>query len=171
MRARSQNRYAASSASASSSASRPTVAQPRRARRSCPGTRSAGSDAAVLQLEELHAELDVGQRAAPELEVELRVLARWDALALDARLHAAHLARVGVGERPRVHDVVDELAEPLADVGVAGHEPRLHQRLALPGEAPLVVVAGVAAERAGERALAPLGAEAGVDRGTSGPRA
>ena len=55
--------------------------------------------AAVDELEQLHGELDVGERAAPELEVELRVLAGRDALPLDARLHAPDLAHVVVGER------------------------------------------------------------------------
>ena len=78
--------------------------------------------AAVDELEELHGELDVGQRAPPELEVELRVLARRDALAFDARLHAAHLAHVVVGERSVVGELVDELAEPRPELGVAGDE-------------------------------------------------
>ena len=40
-----------------------------------------------LELEQLHGPLDVGERAPPELEVELRVLAGGDPLALDAGLH------------------------------------------------------------------------------------
>src|SRR5207253_2559719 len=44
-----------------------------------------------LQLQQLRGPLDVGQRASPELEVELRVLAGGDALALDPRLDAADL--------------------------------------------------------------------------------
>ena len=41
----------------------------------------------VAELQELHGPLDVGQRPASELQVELRVLARRDPLPLDAGLH------------------------------------------------------------------------------------
>ena len=63
--------------------------------------------------------------AAPELEVELRVFAGWDPLALDARLDATNLADVVLGERLAVHDVVDERAERLAELRVAGDDARL----------------------------------------------
>ena len=39
---------------------------------------------AVVELEELRAELDIGQRASAELEVVLRIFVRGDALVLDA---------------------------------------------------------------------------------------
>ena len=58
--------------------------------------------ASVDELEQLHGELDVGERAAAELEVELRILAGWDAFALDARLHPPDLADVVVGHRAAV---------------------------------------------------------------------
>ena len=72
----------------------------------------------------------------PELQVELRVLAGWDALALDARLHAADLADVVLGHRPFVHELLGERAESPAECGVAGDEPGLGERLALPRAGP-----------------------------------
>ena len=97
--------------------------------------------AAVRELFELHGELDVGQRAAAELEVELRVFAGRDALALDARLHAPDLASPLLGERIAVHELVREVDEAFADLGVAGDEPRLGERLELPRLRPPLEVA------------------------------
>ncbi len=119
--------------------------------------------AAVHELEQLHGELDVGQRAAPELQVELRIFAGRDALAFDARLHATDLAHVVVGHRASVRELVGERGEARAELGVAGDEPRLGERLALPGEAPLLVVRGESADRPRQRPLVALGSEAGVD--------
>ena len=93
--------------------------------------------AAVHELEQLHGELHVGEGSPPELEVELRILARWDAFALDARLHAPDLAHVVVGHRLRVRELGGELGEARAELGVTGDEARLGQRLALPREPPL----------------------------------
>ena len=117
----------------------------------------------MLELEQLHEELDVGQRAAPELQVELRVLAGRDPLALDARLHAPDLTPVVVGEGLAVHDVVDEVSRSAPEVGVAGHDARLRQRLPFPRERPPLVVGRVAVEGTRERALVALGAEPRVD--------
>ena len=118
---------------------------------------------AVLELEQLHGELDVRERAAAQLEVELGVLARRDALPLDARLHAPHLAHVVLGERVAVHERLDELDEPLGELGVAGDRTRLEQRLELPRQRPPLVVRPVAVEAARERALLALGSQVGVD--------
>ena len=88
--------------------------------------------AAVLELEELHEELDVRQRTSPQLEVELRVFAGRDPLALDASLHSTDLAHVVVGERSAVDDVVDERAKPRAELLVTGDDARLRERLPSP---------------------------------------
>ena len=118
---------------------------------------------AVHELEQLHGELDVRHRAAPQLQVELRVLAGWDALAFDARLHAADLADVVLGHRPFVHELLGEGAESPAQCGVARDEPGLGERLALPGQAPLLVVRPEPADRPRQRPLVALGPEPGVD--------
>src|SRR3954471_14923445 len=49
---------------------------------------------AVLQLQQLGRPLDIAQRPAPELQMELRVLAGRNALPLDARFHPPDLALV-----------------------------------------------------------------------------
>ena len=75
------------------------------------GLAHLGMGRAVLELEELHRELDVGEPALAELEMELRVFARRDPLALDACLDAADLAR-GVGrERVAVDERLDHRKE------------------------------------------------------------
>ena len=118
---------------------------------------------AVHELQQLDGELDVGQRAAAELQVELRVVARADALALDAGLHAPDLADLRLRERVAVHERRDELEEAVGDLGVAGDEPGAQQRLELPRQRPPLVVALVAAQRARERALLALGSQVRVD--------
>src|SRR5262249_22903832 len=119
---------------------------------------------AVAELEQLDTELDVGEGPAPELQVELRVLTRRHALTFDAGLHATDVAGVRVGEGTPVHRFAHECADPAADLATAGDEPRLHERLAFPGEAPLVVVARVRAERPRQGTPASLRSQARVDR-------
>src|SRR5215204_1244534 len=63
------------------------------------GTHCRRRSGGRAELEQLHGPLDVRQRPPAELEVKLRVLARRDPLALDAGLHAAHLALVVGGKR------------------------------------------------------------------------
>ena len=82
--------------------------------------RGAGGPHAVLKLQQLGRELDVGKRTAAQLEVELRILASGDALALDACLHASHLAHVIVCQCTP-HVGLNDLHEPTADIGVTGH--------------------------------------------------
>ena len=82
----------------------------------------------------------------------------------------ADLAGVVVGEGAAVHDVARRAFEGRAEFAVAGDESGLGERLALPGEAPLLVVGGEPGEAAGQRTVPALGSEAGVDRGTSAPR-
>src|SRR4030088_3125142 len=95
---------------------------------------------AVLQLEAVDGELDVRQGAAAELEVEARILVGWDALTLDARLHASHLAHGVLGERVAVHERLDQSREALGDRGVARDRSRLEQRLELPRLGPPLVI-------------------------------
>src|SRR5207245_3184681 len=116
-----------------------------------------------VELQELHGELDVRQRASPELQVELASLAGRDALAFDARLHAAHLARLVLAEGTVVGGVLGDAHEPAGDVGIARDGPCLRQRLTLPDQAPSAVVGAVAIERARQRALAPLRPQPRVD--------
>src|SRR5581483_12307167 len=54
---------------------------------------------AVFELEELRAELDIGEAAPAELEVVLRVLVGGDALVFDACLDATDLAPICFRER------------------------------------------------------------------------
>src|SRR5262249_44522110 len=118
---------------------------------------------AVRELFELHRELDVGQRAAPQLQVELRFLARRNALALDPRLHAAHVAPPVLGERVAIDELLRELHEPRADIAVARADARFGERLELPRLRPLFEVGPVAAERARQRSLVAFGPQARVD--------
>src|SRR5215218_9107290 len=95
--------------------------------------------------------------------MELRVLTRGNAFALDARLHTTDLAHVVIGHGLPVGEFGRHLREPRAEVGVAGHEPRLGERLTLPREPPLRVVLAEAADRAGQSALVALGPQPSVD--------
>src|SRR5439155_3272294 len=119
--------------------------------------------AAERELLELHGELDVGQRATPELEMELRVFARRNALALDARLHAPHVAPPLRGERIAVHELLGEVDEPRAELGIARDHARLRQRLEFPRLRPLLEVRTVTAQRTGQWALVALGPQSRVD--------
>ena len=115
----------------------------RRALGSVCGVRSSGCGAAVPQLLELHRELDVGERAAAELQVELRVVARRDPFALDAGLHPTDLSDPFVGEVGPVHEGFRRREEPGTEVCVAGGEPGLDEGLELPGQRPLLPVVAV----------------------------
>ncbi len=115
------------------------------------------------ELQQLHGELDVRHRTASEFEVELWVLAGRDAFAFDSSLHPPDFAHVVVGERLPVHEPVRERAEPGTESGITGDEARLGEGLPLPGEAPLLVVRGEAADGSCERPLVALWSESSVD--------
>ena len=117
----------------------------------------------MRELFELHGEFDVGERAAAELQMELRVFAGWDPLTLDAGLHAPDLAAPVVGHRIAVDERCDEIEETLADFGVARDHARLGQRLELPRLAPAFVVGAVPVERSRKRALVAFGPQPRVD--------
>src|SRR5262249_17417717 len=102
-------------------------------------------------------------RAPTELEVEARVIAGRDALALDARLHAANLPYRVLGERVAIHERLDERLEPRGDCGLARDGARFQERLELPGLRPTLVVRLLARRAAGEGALLALGSQVGVD--------
>ena len=127
---------------------------------------------AVLQLQELRGELDVGQRAPPELEVELRIVARRDALALDARLDAPDLADFVVGERAVPHEVVEQRHEPLRPTAAS---PATGRALIIAWRshtsAQREKYVAIALDAARERALLALGAQVGVDVAQVGPSA
>ncbi len=117
----------------------------------------------VDELEQLHGELDVGERTAPELEMELRILTGRDPLALDARLHATDLAHVVVSHGLPVGELGRDRCEARAELGVAGNEARLGERLAFPRESPLRVVLAEPADRSRQRPLVALRSQARVD--------
>ena len=119
--------------------------------------------AAVDELEELHRELDVGQRPRAQLQVELRVLAGWDALALDPRLHAPDLAHVVLGKRSRYTNGSTSARNRSAERRRRRRRAGPEQRLELPGQPQSVVVRAVPVERPGERALLALRPQVGVD--------
>jgi hypothetical protein len=83
------------------------------------GRADLGRRSAVLELEELHGELHVGERALGQLEVELRILAGRDPLLLDADLHPADLVGELVGPGFPDHEPLHHRHEPRAEVGVA----------------------------------------------------
>ena len=123
-----------------------------------------GMRAAVRELLELHGELDVGERAAAELEVELRILAGRDALALDARLHAPHLAPPLLGERVAVHERVRERRRSARR---ARRRRRRTRALVSAWNSHVCAhcskYVAVAAERSRERALVAFGPQPRVD--------
>ena len=118
----------------------------------------------VLELEELDAPLDVAQPAVPELEVGLAVGAARQALGLHPGLEGADLADLpGVDPALGPAQRVDELDEGGPELRVTGHGRRAQQRLGLPDEGPPLVVGAVGVERARQRTVLALGAQAGVD--------
>ena len=114
------------------------------------------------QLEQLCGPLHVAERAAAELQVELRIVSGRDPFALDAGLHPAYLPLGGLVERRRPHRLVRQRHEASDHLLVTGNGPGAQQGLAFPGLAPALVVAREGLEAARERALAPLRAERGV---------
>src|SRR5258708_791793 len=119
--------------------------------------------ASVRELFELHRELDVRQRAASELQVELRILAGRNPLALDARLHAPDLASPLLGKRVAIHESVRELEVARGDDRVTGDEASLGKRLELPGLRVSAEVRLVAAERSGQRSLVAFRSQPRID--------
>src|SRR5207248_8998281 len=99
--------------------------------------------------------------ALAELQVELGVLPRGDALPLDAGLHPADLLDLLNGHRPGEVGV-DDGHEGGRHLGVAGNGPGPQERLALPGLAPPLVVGPVAREAADDVALPTLGAQTNI---------
>ena len=82
--------------------------------------RSPATAAGVLHLEQLDGPLDVGEPAAAELEVGVRVGAARQPLVVDARLDPAHLDDVVVAEPVRgVAQRVDQRGEAVAQLRVA----------------------------------------------------
>ena len=117
---------------------------------------------ALADLQHLDHELDLADPAAAELDVPLLELSRGEpavALVLVPQ-HLAH--RVG-SERPAPHEGRGTPQQLAADREVARHRARLEQREALPGGAAPTVVLRGRRYRVGQRARAPLGAQAQVD--------
>src|SRR3954447_2554679 len=106
--------------------------------------------ATVHELQELHGELDVTKTTGSELH--LAVDLDGGQVVEDPASHRLHVRHETLALRrrpdqwPKCVDVVT------TEVRVAGHWPRLEQRLELPGLRPPAVVALVACQRANERA-------------------
>jgi hypothetical protein len=117
----------------------------------------------VAQLQQLRRPLDVRERAASELEVELSVLPSRYPLPLDPGLHAPDLALV-VGRQSRRPDgVVEDAQQRGRHVGVAGDGSGPGHRLALPDRRPPLEVGAVALDAARQQALLALGSQVDVD--------
>ena len=128
--------------------------------RAAQGRHAAG----VPELEELDGPLDVGEAAAAELEVGVRVGAPRQPLAFHPSLDPLDLRHVRLRDAlRRIAQRVDERGEPVTHGLVADDGVGAEQRLGLPHLRPLAVVGGVRRERAHERALLALRPEAGVD--------
>ncbi len=125
---------------------------------------SAGILCGVPQLQQLHRPLDVGESAAAQLGVRVRVGAAGQPLGVDPGLDPADLLhRLGRYPAGRVAGLVDHQQEPVPEVLVAGHPVGPQQRLDLPRLRPLLVVRLVRRQGAHQRAVAALGPQVGVD--------
>ena len=73
----------------------------------------------MLELQQLNGELDVGQRAPAEFEMEPRVFAGRYPLAFDPRLRATDLAPPLDRERVAIAETVHKIDERGPELGVA----------------------------------------------------
>ncbi len=101
--------------------------------------------AAVHQLQQLHGELDVAQAAGAELELPVPHVGGHQRL--DPAAHRLHLGHEVLTLARRPHHRHQRRDVLLAELGVTGRGPRLHQRLELPGLGPALVVGDVRVQR------------------------
>ncbi len=114
-------------------------------------------------MQQLRGELDVGERTPTQLEVELRVLARRDAFALHARLHATDLEQFVGGETVTPHVLVERVEQPVAGGVVPRHGASADHGLPFPCLRVALPVADEAVEAAGHGTLLAFGSQVGVD--------
>ncbi|CPZ76720.1 Uncharacterised protein [Mycobacteroides abscessus] len=118
----------------------------------------------VAQLQQLHGPLHVGQPAAPQLGVGVRVRTPWQPLGIDPRLDPADLAHRVLGDTAgRIPRLVDHVQEAQPQIRVSGDAVRAQQRLHLPRLRPLRVVGLVGGQGAHHRPVASLGPQPRVD--------
>ena len=104
--------------------------------------RSALLGAAVHELEQLHAELDVAQPAGPELELPLGLAA---GTCCSTRRRIACTSATKLSRPAAPHDQrADGRDVRLPELAVTGHRAGLEQRLELPGLGPPLVVGAMA---------------------------
>ena len=113
--------------------------------------------AAVHQLQQLNRELDVAQPAGAEFD--LAGPHACGHVLDDAPAHRLHLGNEVLALARRPHHRHQRLDVLLAELGVAGRGPCLHQRLELPRLGPALVVGDMGVQRAHQLALFALGAQ------------
>ena len=122
--------------------------------------------AAVDELEQLHAELDVTQTAGAQLELAGSLVGRH--VLLDAAPHRLDVLDEVLAARRLPDEGGDLLLVAQPDLAITGGDPGLEQGLELPRLGPAFVVGLVALDRAHERAVLALGTQGGV-HGPQGP--
>ncbi len=118
--------------------------------------------AAVHELQQLDAELDVAQTARAELELTGGLPVGH--VLLDPPAHRLDVLDEVVAAGGAPHEGGDRALVGLAQLEVPRRHPGLEQRLELPGLGPPLVVGAVAGHRAHQRAGLALGAQRRVDR-------
>ena len=113
------------------------------------------------QLKQLHRELNVAKTPGSQLELSVCVSSRY--LLLYSPTHGLNVLDEAVSGRDLPNQRLERRYVRLTQGLVAGHWPRLEQRLELPGLGPATVVGEMTGQRADERAGVSLGAQSCVD--------
>jgi len=128
-----------------SSRERPALGEPRDGRESL-GSPNHGQPLASPELQDLDEVLDIPDPAAALLEVQLPLAAAMAEVFL-LELQPAELGQIRLIEPPRVYEGVCRGDESRAKLRVAGHRPRLDERLPLPRATVGLVVDPTALQR------------------------